>query len=65
MDAIKKIDNSIYILGGRAIDYIKEVMNIYKQCIPAIESSIIPKTKHLPQLEEPGKVLETILMFFS
>lgn len=65
MNAIKKIDNSIYILGGGAKDNIKEVINIYKQCNPAIESSIIPKTKHLPQLEDPGKVLETILMFFS
>lgn len=64
-NALKKIDNSIYIIGGSEEPCIQEIADEYKLYNPAIESSIIEKTKHLPQLEVPDRVLDLITMFFS
>lgn len=63
--ALEKIDHSIYILGGGAKPEINETINEYTICNPAIESSIIAATKHLPQLEKPVEVSNTIKMFFD
>lgn len=63
--ALKKIDNSIFIVGGSEEPFITENIEEYKLYNPAIESSLISKTKYLPQMEEPDKLLELILMFFS
>lgn len=65
VNALKKIDNSIYILGGAEKECIRELIAEYKNYNSAIESSLIPKTKHLPQLENPEKVVEIIKIFFS
>lgn len=64
-NALKKIDNSIFIVGGAEEPCIADIIEEYKLYNSAIESSIISKTKHLPQLEIPGKLLETIYMFFA
>lgn len=64
INALKKIDNSIFIIGGSEEPSIDEIVEEYKVLNSAIESSVIPKTKHLPQLEEPEKVLDAIQMFF-
>ena len=63
--ALEKINNSIYILGGGAKSGITEIIKEYTLCNPAIESSIIGNTKHLPQLERPAEVSNTIKMFFN
>ena len=63
--ALKKIDNSIFIVGGADEAAIGPIIEEYKIINSAIESAVIPKTKHLPQLEEPEKVLELIKIFFS
>lgn len=63
--ALKKIDNSIFIVGGSEESCFPEIAEEYKLYNPAIEYSIIPKVKHLPQLEEPDKVLDRITMFFA
>lgn len=63
--ALEKIDNSIYILGGGAKPDINETISEYTICNPAIESSIIPATKHLPHLEKPEEVCSIVKMFFS
>ncbi|MEF9939682.1 MAG: alpha/beta hydrolase [Clostridium sp.] len=65
LNALKKIDNSIFIVGGAEETSIDSIINEYKTNNSAIESSLIPKTKHLPQLESPECVLELITMFFS
>lgn len=65
LNALKKIDNSIFILGGAEESSIEAIIYEYKNCNSAIESSLIPKTKHLPQLEEPEKVFNLIEIFFS
>lgn len=64
-NALKKIDNSIYIIGGGEIENINELMNEYKFYNPAIEYSSISKTKYLPQLENPYEVYKLIKIFFN
>lgn len=63
-NALKKIDNSIYIVGGTAMDSIKQLIGEYHEYNPAIESSLISESKYLPQLENPMELYKTIQMFF-
>ena len=63
--ALSNIDHSIYILGGEAKAGISEIIKEYTQCNAAIESSVIPATKHLPQLEKPSEVASVVKMFFN
>lgn len=65
INALKRIDNSIFIVGGSEVPCICDSIEEYKLYNSAIESSIISKTKHLPQLENPMKLLEIIYMYFS
>lgn len=62
--AIKDINNSIYILSGEYEENIRETVADYQELNPSIESSVIPKTKHLPQLENPNNVLNAMSIFF-
>lgn len=62
--SLQKINNSIYILGGAAEEDIESTIQEYTCCNPAVESSILPDTKHLPQLEKPAEVCSVINMFF-
>ena len=62
--ALENIDHSIYILGGEAKSGISEIIKEYTLYNPAIESSVIPATKHLPQLEKPGDVADVMKIFF-
>lgn len=62
--ALKTINNSIYILGGSTEDNIQEKLALYTALNPAIETEILPKSKHLPQIEDPIAVLERIRIFF-
>ena len=62
--AIKDINNSIYILSGEYEENIRETVADYQELNPSIESSVIPKTKHLPQLENPNDVLNAMSIFF-
>lgn len=62
--ALKNVNNSIYILGGAAEDGIQETLALYTSLNPSIETELISKAKHLPQLETPVEVLERIKIFF-
>lgn len=64
VNALKKIDNSIYIVGGSAQENIEEIIAEYQHYNPAIESSLITDTKYLPQLENPAELYKTVQMFF-
>ena len=64
-NALKKIDNSIFIVGGAEEVSIESIIDEYKFNNSAIESALISKTKHLPQLEEADKVLDLINIFLS
>lgn len=65
INALKKIDNSIFLIGGAEKESIQSLIERYKLYNPAIESILIPKTKELPQLENPEKFLEIVSMFFA
>ena len=64
INALKKIDNSILSFRRRSSDRNGENPGRYKNYNPAIESIMIPDTKHLPQLEAPAafhEMCETFL----
>lgn len=65
INAIKKIDNSIYLLGGSGVENIKDILNEYTVYNSAIEYSLISATKYLPQLENPMEFIRTVKIFFS
>lgn len=63
-NALKKINHSIYLIGGAEIDNITEKLDKYKDLNPAIETAFIPETKHLPQLENAKALNELIKTYF-
>lgn len=64
INALKKINNSIYIVGGAEMDFIEDIVAEYQKYNPAIETSFISESKYLPQLENTTELLRTIQMFF-
>lgn len=64
VNPLKKIDNSIYIVGGKDVENMEDIIHEYQRYNPAIESSFISNSKYLPQLENPAELLHTIQMFF-
>lgn len=64
-NALRKINNSIYLVGGEEREHAIDIMKEYKEYNSAIEYSTIPKTKYLPQLENPSELLKIITMFFA
>ncbi len=63
-NALKKIDNSIYLIGGEELENISERLEEYRDYNPAIEISLISETRMLPQLEAPAKLYELIKTYF-
>lgn len=61
--ALKSIDNCIYILGGAGETGIQETIAMYTSLNTAVESVILPKAKHLPQLEVPDAVMNQINIY--
>ena len=61
---LKSINNSIYMIMGEEEPHGKETIAAYTSLNPAIESSIIPNTKHLPHLEQPQEILKVCDIFF-
>lgn len=64
VNSLKKIDNSIYIVGGEDMENIDDMIREYQRYNPAIESSLIGNSKFLPQLENPTELLRIIQMYF-
>lgn len=64
VNALKKINNSIYIIGTKNIDGMKERLEEFQQYNPAIETSLLSEGKYLPQLECPSEVLKAMEMYF-
>lgn len=63
--ALKRIDNSIYLIGGKNKDGIKDVFENYMYYNSAIESCYIDETKHLPHMEKPEEVIKSIDIYFN
>lgn len=62
---LKKINHNIFIIGGEEKTGISDTIRDYTRCNPAIASSLIAGTKHLPQLEKPAEVAKMVKMFFN
>lgn len=64
VNALKKIDNSIYLVGGSCVENIEDRLNEYKDYNSSIEIVLVPKTKGLPHLEQPEKIAELVKTYF-
>lgn len=60
VNALKKIDNSIYILGSKHIQGMNERLNEFQQYNPAIEITLLEKGLYTPQWEYPEEVLNAV-----
>lgn len=63
-NALKKIDNSLFLVGGACTENMDKILEEYKDYNPAIETALIPNVKRLPQLETPDALYELIHTFF-
>ena len=64
VNALKKINNSIYLVGGANIDNIEERLNEYKNYNSSIETILVPQTKELAHFEHPEKIAELVKTYF-
>lgn len=65
LHALKEINNSIYLIGGKNKDDITNILDNYVYYNNAIEVSYISKTKQLPHLERPEEVLKILDLYLS
>ena len=65
LHALKSINNSIVIIGGEDEDNIRMKCIEYQEYNPAVEYVILENCKHLPQLEQPEKLLETLKIYLA
>lgn len=63
--ALKEINHSIYIIGGKEKSEIETTINNYIHYNSAIEAIYIPNTKHLPHLEKPEEVISLINLYLD
>lgn len=63
--AIKSINNSIYIIQGESTQRAEESVALYHSLNPAIEYEIISHAKYFPHIESPRKILTSINVFFN
>lgn len=63
--ALKKLNNSIYLIGSKEQNDITEIMNSYVIYNPSIETTYIENSKYLPQLEVPEKFLEALDLYLE
>lgn len=63
--ALRKINNSIYLIGSKELNGMEEIINSYISYNPSIEASYIADSKYLPQMEIPDKLLETLNIYLD
>jgi hypothetical protein len=63
--ALKEINNSIYLIGGKNKEDINNILDNYAYYNSAIEISYIPKTKQLPHLERPDEILKVLDLYLQ
>ncbi len=64
-NALKRIDNSIYLIGGNENESVRELFDEYTSYNPAVECSFINNSKSLPHIERPGEFLINVNMFLT
>lgn len=63
--ALRKINNSIYLIGSEGNAESESIINSYISRNPSIEASWIPESKFLPQLEVPEKLLDILNLYLD
>jgi len=63
--ALKEINNSIYLIGGKNKEDITNIIENYIYYNGAIEASYIPMTKQLPHLEKADEVLKVLDLYLN
>lgn len=63
--ALKKVENSIFLIGARDLDEPIKIIDSYLKYDERIETAYISNCNKLPQLEEPEKLNEVIQMFYA
>ena len=54
-----------FLIGGEEEPGIAETFALYTALNTSIETQILPKTKHMPQMEAPQALLDQIQIFFA
>lgn len=65
LPALQTIDNSVYLISGKANSKNKMIIDQYLDFNPSIESYYIDSCGSLPQLEQPEELLEQIKLFLD
>ena len=65
LHALKEINYSMYIIGGKEIDTIDTIIDNYTYYNSSIESTVVKRTKQLPHLESPHDTLVQIHTFLN
>lgn len=63
--ALKKINNSIYLIGSNGNSESESIINSYISRNPSIEASWISESKYLPQLEVPEKLMDILNLYLD
>lgn len=63
--ALKKINHSIYMIGGEENTSIQHTFHTYMDYNPSIETTLVKHSKYLPQLEMPEQLLNQIELFLN
>lgn len=63
--ALRKINNSIYLIVSKEKEGNEEIVNSYISCNPSIEASYISSSKYLPQLEVPNNLLDILNLYLE
>jgi len=61
--ALKEINNSIYLIGGKNKEDINNIIENYEYYNSAIESTYVPLTKQLPHLERPEEIIKILDLY--
>jgi len=62
--ALKNVNNSIFIIGGKETYNIENILDTYVSLNNSIEIAYIENTRYLPQIEAPLELLDYIRVFF-
>lgn len=63
--ALKKINNSIFLIASKEKEDNEKIVNSYFSCNPSIETTFISGSKYLPQLEVPNKLLDVLNLYLE
>ena len=61
--ALAAINNSIFIIAGDNAVNMEHTIEEYIETNPVIESAVIPRSRHLPQLERPARFINQLRIF--